>query len=297
MTVELHLGDCLEVMRSIPDKSVDAVITDPPYLYLNHKLDRPFDEDVYFPEVKRILKPSGFYVSFGRGESFYRWNTRLADLGFEFKEEFIWNKVYGTSPLMKITRIHETISIFGGSCTTINKVKVPYLEMKEDNIVSINRDIDRLCSVFSDSKNLKAVQDYLLTGERNDFEKTKLASKHEVNRKALTAGEGNRAVNVMNSIEKGMNEKSIIKVAREHYKMEHPTQKPVRLIERLMALVSSPGVVIFDPFMGSGTTGVACVQMGRNFIGIEIDPTYFAIAERRIKEAQLQLRLPLEVQE
>ena len=54
---------------------------------------------------------------------------------------------------------------------------------------------------------------------------------------------------------------------------------------------------ILDPFMGSGTTGVACVQTGRNFIGIEIDPTYFAIAEKRIAEAQLQLRLPLEVQE
>ena len=51
---------------------------------------------------------------------------------------------------------------------------------------------------------------------------------------------------------------------------------------------------IFDPFMGSGTTGVACVQTGRNFIGIEIDPDYFAIAERRIKEAQMQPRLEVE---
>ena len=50
---------------------------------------------------------------------------------------------------------------------------------------------------------------------------------------------------------------------------------------------------IFDPFMGSGTTGVACVQTGRNFIGIEIDPKYFAIAEKRIKDAQQQMRLPI----
>ena len=53
------------------------------------------------------------------------------------------------------------------------------------------------------------------------------------------------------------------------------------------------GDTILDPFMGSGTTGVACVQTGRNFIGIEIDPTYFAIAEKRIKDAQQQMRLPL----
>lgn len=54
---------------------------------------------------------------------------------------------------------------------------------------------------------------------------------------------------------------------------------------------TNEGDTILDPFMGSGTTGVACVQTGRNFIGIEIDPTYFAIAEKRIAEAQMQLRL------
>ena len=58
--------------------------------------------------------------------------------------------------------------------------------------------------------------------------------------------------------------------------------------------ITADGSTILDPFMGSGTTGVACVQTGRNFIGIEIDPTYFAIAERRIKEAQEQLKLELE---
>jgi site-specific DNA-methyltransferase (adenine-specific) len=52
--------------------------------------------------------------------------------------------------------------------------------------------------------------------------------------------------------------------------------------------------VIFDPFMGSGTTGVACMQLGRNFIGCEIDPTYYAIAEKRIKQAASQMLLPLE---
>ena len=71
----------------------------------------------------------------------------------------------------------------------------------------------------------------------------------------------------------------------------HVTPKPVDLIENIIRHSSNEGDTILDPFMGSGTTGVACVQTGRNFIGIEIDPTYFAIAERRIKEAQMQPRL------
>jgi len=72
----------------------------------------------------------------------------------------------------------------------------------------------------------------------------------------------------------------------------HPTQKPVALMTDIVRHYTPEGATVLDPFMGSGTTGVACVKTGRNFIGIEIDPTYFAIAERRIAEAQAQLRLP-----
>ena len=69
----------------------------------------------------------------------------------------------------------------------------------------------------------------------------------------------------------------------------HPTQKPVALMAWCMDQAGIPsGSTVFDPFMGSGTTGVACVRTGRNFIGCEIDPTYYAIAQRRIAEAQLQ---------
>ena len=72
----------------------------------------------------------------------------------------------------------------------------------------------------------------------------------------------------------------------------HPTQKPMRFMKWIIERCSMPGDTILDPFMGSGTTGVACVRTGRNFIGIEIEPKYFEIAEKRIKEAQMQLRMP-----
>jgi site-specific DNA-methyltransferase (adenine-specific) len=73
----------------------------------------------------------------------------------------------------------------------------------------------------------------------------------------------------------------------------HPTQKPVALYEYLIKTYTSEGETIADICMGSGTTGVACVQTGRNFIGIEIEPKYFEIAEKRIKEAQLQIRMEI----
>ena len=76
---------------------------------------------------------------------------------------------------------------------------------------------------------------------------------------------------------------------------EHPTQKPVVLYEYLIRTYTNEGDTILDFCMGSGTTGVAAVQLGRRFIGVEIDPTYFAIAARRIKQAQQQIIMPLDI--
>ena len=72
---------------------------------------------------------------------------------------------------------------------------------------------------------------------------------------------------------------------------EHPTQKPLRLIRQIIETITQPGDLVLDPFMGSGTTGVACMQTGRRFIGVEIDPGYFEIAKRRIEDAAAQLPL------
>lgn len=72
---------------------------------------------------------------------------------------------------------------------------------------------------------------------------------------------------------------------------EHPTKKPIALMNELVSLFSEPGQTVLDPFMGSGTTGVACMSQGRKFIGIESDPHYFATARARLKAAQDQLRL------
>ena len=88
---------------------------------------------------------------------------------------------------------------------------------------------------------------------------------------------------------------TIIKCARETG--QHPTQKPVALMEYLIRTYTNPGDVVLDNCMGSGTTGVACVNTGRSFIGIEKDPAYFAIASGRIKEAQEQAALNAPAQE
>lgn len=324
---EILKGDCTLLLQNIPSESVDAIITDPPYLYLkNQKLDKPFNEEVFFSEAKRVLKKSGFIVMFGRGSAFYRWNTLLDDLGFIFKEEIIWNKVQTTSPLLPLNRIHETISIHCKCKGKINKVRISYLEMKEHDIDAIKTDIKRLLSVLSNRKSLEAVNTYLTTLEkvplwdrrakpkhftshtgvingcdRNvsvidmlerglrektiiDFNTEKYASKHTIttSRRMKNA---DRGYLTMKNVTEGLKEKSIIQQSREHYTMQHPTQKPVRLMERLMQLVTKEGDLVIDPFMGSGSTGLAALNLNRRFIGMELDDEYFCIAKTRLENA------------
>lgn len=247
MTVELHLGDCLEVMKTIPDKSVDMVFTDPPYGHNNNnngdlisrwesalgrgdyipdRDNRPIandgkEADEVFKqaiiEVERLLRVDGCFCCCcgggGPDPMFARWSMWLDEI-LTFKQMIVWDK----GPMgmgWHYRRSYETILV----------------AHKGDK-----------CNWYDDSHKIE------------------------------------------NIIRPGNGIKKIIP-----NKNQHPTEKPVQLAGHFIRLHSRPGDTILDPFMGSGTTGVACVQTGRNFIGIEIDPTYFAIAERRIKEAQEKL--------
>ena len=208
MSVELHLGDCLEVMKSMPDKSVDAIITDPPY---------GIGEDIRKADAS------------GRTEftTTKRWDLKIPDKEY-FEEMF---------------RIGNDQVIWGGNYF------VDYLRNSR-------------CWLIWDKMQKFSGADAELAWTSFD-KSTKVFRKSRVE---------------FHSEEKKM----------------HPTQKPLSLMKWVLENYTNEGDTILDPFMGSGTTGVACVQTGRNFIGIEIDPTYFAIAERRIKEAQEQLKLELE---
>ena len=286
--LQLYNADNLEVMATLPDESIDVICIDPPYLYLkNQKLERPFDEPKFFAECKRLLTKKGFIVMFGRGTSFYRWNTILDSLGFVFKEEVIWDKSMGTSPLSTMNRIHETISILtrGG---IINKVKVPYTEMKGHDIDSIVKDISKIKSALKNTEKLKYLQDFL-DNKRSDWYLNTRFTKHSVTTDIRNSGD--RAVNVLASICNGFNEKTIIKQVRDHYNTIHPTQKPVRLLERLLALVIPKDkprneIVVADFFAGSMSCMEAVHNMGMRGIATEIDEEYFEKGKQRIESLQ-----------
>lgn len=279
-----HNVDCILEMQKLPDESIDCILTDPPYKYLkNQKLEVDFDEQTFFSESKRVLKPSGFIVLFGRGPSFYRWNTILADLGFLFKEEIVWDKSNSSSPVLPVTRCHETVSIFAKKTGKIRSVKVDYKEAKKHNIDSIIADIQRLKSSLGNLEILQWMNEFLQTNVRKDFAVNNNFSKYKTT--LGTEQLGNRSLTCLQTITQGMKEKTIIKELREHYTSIHPTQKPVKLLQRLMKLTTDENDIILDPFSGSCSTLIAARNINRRYIGFEIDMEYYQKGTKRLEES------------
>lgn len=283
-TSDVYLGDCELLFNDINDNSIDVICTDPPYKYLDHKIETDFNESLFVKNSHRVLKNSGFIIVFGRGPSFYRINCMLNEMGFRFLEEIVWNKRRPTSAALPLARVHETATIYTKKTGKIKTVKVNYGELKGYDVDKIYEDLKRLGGLFNKGKsfqkvidNLKKIQD----GEcySNGFTK----DRHKITFASPTI---NRCVSTytIDSIENGCREQSIISDSSQHYGNLHPTQKPSRLMERILNLVANENNIVLDPFMGSGSTRIACKNLNIDFIGFEIDKEYFDLSNKLYHE-------------
>lgn len=248
--IDLRLGDCLEVMKDIPDASVDAIITDPPYGTTACKWDSVIDFDLMWEQLNRIIKPNGAIVLFG-SEPFSS-ALRMSNIK-NFKYDWIWDKHiprnFANAKRMPMNK-HEIVSIF--SSTGKLPIYTPQLTLRDKPVTVKNyakKGSDSSYRITNDGKsNLKS---YTYTHKNPD---TIIVGKWMAN--------------------KGK---------------QHPTQKPVALMEYLIKTYTNEKETVLDFTMGSGSTGVAAKNLNRNFIGIEQDQKYFNIAEQRIKETEFKL--------
>ena len=244
--IQLFKGDCLEVMKSIPDKSIDAIITDPPYGTTACKWDSVIPFDLMWEQLNRIIKPNGAIVLFG-SEPFSS-ALRMSNIK-NYKYDWIWYKSMPSglalSSFMPM-KYHETISIFvNKSKPTFNKI------LSNRNESALSRAKYKMQASCENSNHIKLKN-----------QKPKQYNPTEVNPKSILEFKS-----VPNS-PKGSK--------------LHPTQKPIQLIEYLINTYTNENETVLDFTMGSGTTGVACKNLNRKFIGIEMDNKYFSIAENRI---------------
>ena len=230
--IELWQGDCLELMKDIPDKSIDMILCDLPYGTTACKWDVIIPFEPLWEQYNRIIKDNGAIVLFG-SEPFSSY-LRMSNIK-NFKYDWIWNKkLAGNGILAKKQplKIHEIVSVFNSGIYIPQMTKGRYrkkMGLKESEITGGNSFAKQ---TENDLYYPQTIQEFSTANMR----KGRL----------------------------------------------HPTQKPVALLEYLIKTYTNEGETVLDNCMGSGSTGVACKNLNRKFIGIELDDTYYEIAKNRI---------------
>lgn len=251
--VEIWCGDCLDVLPQIAGGSVGAVITDPPYGHNNNNGDLISRRE----------------VALGRGDYIAeRDNRPIANDGVEA------NKVLR----VVLPEIRRVLVPGGCLCCCCSGGGGPDPQFARWSLW-IDEVLDFKQMVIWDKGPMGMGWHY-----RRSYETVLVAQKPGAACKWYDTTQ--KIENIIRPGRYGI--RKIIPSAEQH-----PTEKPIELAQLFIRLHSQVGEVIFDPFMGSGSTGIAAIREGRRFIGIEIDPHYFNIAYHRIAAALLQLRLPL----
>jgi site-specific DNA-methyltransferase (adenine-specific) len=263
-TIRIMLGDCLQRMAEIEDGSVSLIASDLPYQVTACRWDTLIPFKPLWAHYRRILKPRGAVVL----TACQPFTSMLVMSNPEwFRYTWVMEKDNGANAMnapRQPIKIHEDIVVFSGSpCGNGAVSPMVYNPQELTRIKKARRDQDG------------GETDRHRPGRREVARRSWVQEWTDYPRSIIYApGDGSTAHRV------------------------HPTQKPVALMEYLIRTYSNQGDLVHDSTMGSGTTGVACVNTGRRFVGIERDPDYFAIAERRIAEAQqaTPLFLPQEVE-
>jgi len=245
----LFLGDCLEMMKRIPDGSVDMVMCDLPYGTTQNKWDSVIPLEPLWSEYRRVCKPSAAIV-LTASQPF----TSLLVMSnpAAFKYDWCWRKPKGTGHL--------------------NAKKQPMRD-KEDVLVFYREQ----CTY---NPQFTAGTPYKDKAGKDHAASTSMTGSYGAYTNYREDNEGKRYP------------KQVLEFGVVERGTQHPTQKPVELMEYLIRTYTNAGEIVLDNTMGSGTTGVACVNTGRQFIGIERDAEYFRVASERIssRNDQGQLR-------
>lgn len=290
---QLYNGDCLEVMKTIPARSVDMVLCDLPYGVLNLEWDSIIDGKQLFAEYKRICKQNANVLLFCQITfAKYLMNSAIES---EFSHCLIWSKP-------NKTRIKSIASLPPSQyemilCFRINKygnkdahrnLRDYFMEQLEKSGMTV-KEIEAEIPNYSAHHWFRYSSDYRIPTKQNYKRLQEITGCFkrpygEIKEEFLLEKD-----NICTFHADALNS-DVINYALEEKRM-HPTQKPVGLLEKLIRAYSNEGDTVLDNCMGSGSTGVACRNTGRNFIGIELNKEYFEYAKSRIEASAAQMNL------
>jgi len=330
--LKLIHANCLEAMKEMPDNSVDAIVTDPPYglSFMGKKWDYDVPSVEIWRECLRVLKHGGHLLSFAGSRTYHRMAVNIEDAGFEIRDQIMW--VYGSGfpkshnighkaeewqgwgsalkpahepivvarkpligTLVENVLEHGTGGLNIGDCRVGDDVLGEHTSgnipndrgtwgTKEGYVMPqrvgrfpanfIHDGSDEVVSLFPEEK-----ARFFYCAKASKSERNAGLEAFEDKKSQHNAGGIGRKVSVEKRLEQGKENAPMMKNI-------HPTVKPVALMRYLCRLITPPNGVVFDPFMGSGTTGIGAVAEGFDFIGIEMDKEYLKIADARIQHTK-----------
>lgn len=258
--IDLRCGDCLELMKDIPNKSIDLILCDLPYGTTACKWDNIIPFELLWEHYNRIVKENGAIVLFGSQP--FTSKLILSNINI-FREELIWLKNKsgsGFQTKQKHIKIHENIIVFSKKGSyTYNPQK--WLVDKKEFLTQRK--------TFNEVEVGNNIYSKIIRKQKNDD-----GSRNPISIVSC------RVPFTPSKTKKYLNDNIDLRV--------HPTQKPIELLEYLVKTYSNEDDIVLDNCMGSGSTGIACINTNRNFIGIEKDKRYFEIAKERIINEQFK---------
>lgn len=289
--IELWQGDCLELMKNIPDGSVDLVLTDPPYGTMKGaaldgwknqttEWDTAIEPIKIFEQISRILRPNGKAVLFSQEPYTSRLITSaIPSLPFAYRA--MWYKnVHANALLAKSAMVsrYEDICIF--TCSKGGGEVADYMKSELDKSGLKVKEINELLGTSTMASHYFRAGCQFVLPTKKKYEKLQTTGFWQRPYDELKE----KTIPVFNLWQGGKSKSNVLEYKKDNDGY-HPTQKPVKLLEDLIQTYSNEGNTVLDFTMGSGSTGVACVNTNRHFIGIELDEGYFNIAKKRIEEA------------
>jgi site-specific DNA-methyltransferase (adenine-specific) len=269
-TATLHLGDCMHILPTLPNASVEAIITDPPYGFFRKEMpyDQPPDPTIW-SELYRIAKPNAYLAVFSHMPILAEWHAHITTAGWKYSEHIVWCKRYSTPSTTGLRRVHESILVYRKGRAQYHDLYAPWWDTMLPTLPYGGIDLEAV------ERAITEIQIYMRTGQWRNMRTPKIRTdKYTVRPLNLSK---TRLGNLWSF---GVYEN------RQRRRKQHPHQKPVALLERLVKLLTAEGHTILDPFMGSGTTGVAALTLKRHFIGIEPQPDFYDLAKQRIQSLQ-----------
>lgn len=308
MSYKLIMGDCLEKMADIEPGSVDAVICDPPYGIvkgvgesdgIDHGMagrtgwDDALEPAEIFTECNRIMRPNGAILLFSQ-EPYTSKLICQAHGSIPFSYRMTWIKDHFANGLLAkkapVSYTEDILAFFKNFDSFLGHPLKPWLDRELEAAGMTRREAleswgSTASHYFTDGRQFCIPSSEKLSKMQADTGRFQI---DYADMKSISddfrAQTRKRFPKVFN-LPEGQKYKSNVLQYKKDYTGHHPTQKPVALMEDLVKTYTNPGDTVLDFTMGSGSTGVACVNTGRKFIGIERDPGYFQIAKQRLEEA------------